>query len=56
MLTRAESRESLNEFVAGFHAEYQHSTATEGALVDAMATASSTTRPSKHSITPPALP
>jgi hypothetical protein len=39
VLTRAESREHFSEFVAGFYAEYQPCTATEVALVDAMATA-----------------
>jgi hypothetical protein len=39
VLTRAECRRRFSEFVAGFHAEYQPSTATEVALVDALATA-----------------
>ncbi|MGD1072468.1 MAG: hypothetical protein ABSB15_20275 [Bryobacteraceae bacterium] len=39
VLTRAECRQRFNEFVAGFHVEYRPATATEVALVDALATA-----------------
>ena len=39
VLLRAECEDGFNVFVAAFYAEYQPSTATEFALVDAMATA-----------------